>query len=50
MESHGVSGRIHVAESTRRQLGEPFTFEERGAIEAKGKGEMITWFLTGRSG
>jgi adenylate cyclase len=49
MESHGVSGRIQVAESTRRQLGERFTFEDRGSIEIKGKGEMNTWFLTGRS-
>lgn len=49
MESHGVSGRIQVTESTRQRLGEPFVFEERGAIEVKGKGEMHTWFLTGRA-
>ena len=50
MESHGVSGRIQVTSSTRHQLGESFTFEERGAIDVKGKGEMHTWFLNGRNG
>jgi adenylate cyclase len=49
MESHGVSGRIQVTNSTRHQLGESFTFEERGDIDVKGKGEMHTWFLNGRN-
>jgi adenylate cyclase len=49
MESHGVSGRIQVTESTRLRLGEPFVFDERGMIDVKGKGTMRTWFLTGRS-
>ena len=48
MESHGVSGRIQVTDSTRQRLDEPFMFEERGDIEIKGKGEMHTWFLNGR--
>jgi adenylate cyclase len=50
MESHGLPGRIQVADSTRQQLGEPFVFEERGAVDIKGKGEMRTWFLNGRNG
>ncbi len=50
MESNGVAGRIQVAESTRQRLSAPFMFEERGAIDVKGKGEMHTWFLNGRSG
>jgi adenylate cyclase len=50
MESHGVSGRIQVTDSTRRRLGEPFMLEKRGAIEVKGKGEMHTWFLNSRNG
>jgi adenylate cyclase len=50
METHGVSGRIQVSDSTRQQLGEPFMLEDRGPIEVKGKGEMHTWFLTGRNG
>ena len=50
MESHGVSGRIQITDSTRRRLGEPFMIEKRGAIEVKGKGEMHTWFLNSRNG
>jgi adenylate cyclase len=49
MESLGVSGRIHVTDFTRQRLGDAFLFEERGAIEVKGKGAMHTWFLTGRN-
>jgi len=50
MESHGVAGRVQVAESTRRLLAEPFELEARGAIAVEGKGEMQTWFVTGRTG
>ncbi len=50
MESHGVSGRIHITEATRQRLGGEFVLEERGAIYVKGKGEMRTWFITGRTG
>ena len=50
MESHGVAGRVQVSESTRRRLGESFVLEERGALDVEGKGELKTWFLTGRSG
>lgn len=49
MESHGVSGRIQITDDTRRRLDDSFTLEERGAIDIKGKGEMHTWFLTGRN-
>ena len=49
MESHGVAGRVQVTDATRRRLGEPFLFEERGIIEAKGMGALHTWFLAGRS-
>ncbi len=49
MESHGVAGRIQVTDATRQRLGEPFVFEQRGAIEVKGKGEMHTWFLNSRN-
>jgi adenylate cyclase len=48
MESHGVAGRVQVTDATRRRLDEPFLFEERGFIEAKGLGELHTWFLAGR--
>ena len=49
MESHGVAGRVQVAESTQRLLGEPFLLEARGALEVEGKGEMKTWFVSGRN-
>lgn len=48
MESHGIAGLVQVTEDTRRLLGELFLFEERGVIEIKGKGNMRTWFLSGR--
>ncbi len=50
MESHGVAGRVQVADRTRQLLGEAFQLEERGAIEVEGQGEMQTWFLGGRTG
>jgi adenylate cyclase len=49
MQAHGLPGRVQVTESTRRKLSEPFLLEERGAIDLEGKGEMKTWFLSGRS-
>jgi len=49
MESHGVSGRIQLTESTKRRLNGMFSLEDRGTIDVKGKGEMRTWFLNGRS-
>jgi adenylate cyclase len=48
MQSHGVAGRVHVTESTRRKLGEPFLFEERGVIDLEGTGRIKAWFLSGR--
>ena len=49
MESHGVAARVQVTEATRRLLSDAFRFEERGAMEIKGKGDMPTWFLVGRN-
>ena len=49
MESHSLPGRIQMTEAARRQLGEAFLLEKRGTIDVKGKGEMCTWFLNGRS-
>ncbi|HEY9629436.1 MAG TPA: adenylate/guanylate cyclase domain-containing protein [Coleofasciculaceae cyanobacterium] len=48
MESHGLPGRIQVTAQTYELLKHKYAFEQRGAIEVKGKGEMITYFLTGR--
>ncbi|PTB20095.1 hypothetical protein C9I57_13380 [Trinickia symbiotica] len=46
MESHGVPGRVQVTDATRRRLGPPFRFEDHGFIEAKGIGQLHTWFLS----
>ncbi len=48
MESHGIAGSIQVTESTYHNMCDRYLFEERGAIQVKGKGEMITYLLTGR--
>lgn len=48
MESHGVAGYVQVTDATRQRLGEPFRFEERGIIDAKGIGALHTWSLSGR--
>ncbi|MEG4004940.1 adenylate/guanylate cyclase domain-containing protein [Microcoleus sp. Pol11C1] len=45
MESHGLPGCIQVTETTYQQLREKYSFESRGAIEVKGKGEMTTYLL-----
>jgi guanylate cyclase len=48
MESHGVAGAIQVTEAAYRRLRDAYTFEGRGLVQVKGKGEMRTYFLTGR--
>lgn len=48
MESHGLPGRIQVTGEIYERLREQYLFEERGAIEVKGKGKMTTYFLIGR--
>jgi class 3 adenylate cyclase len=47
MESHGAAGKIHCTEDVYEALKYICTFEERGAIEVKGRGLMRTYFLTG---
>lgn len=49
MESQGVSARAQLTAATRDRLGDQFQLEERGVITIKGKGEMQTWLLAGRS-
>ncbi|MGB3266282.1 MAG: adenylate/guanylate cyclase domain-containing protein [Microcoleus sp.] len=48
MESHGIPGRIQVSHYTYNLLHDKYEFEDRGEIEIKGKGEMRTYWLTGR--
>jgi adenylate cyclase len=45
MESHSETGRIHLSETTVRELAGRFHVEPRGSIEVKGKGAMNTYFL-----
>ncbi|HEY9710849.1 MAG TPA: transporter substrate-binding protein, partial [Oculatellaceae cyanobacterium] len=48
MESQGVAGKIQVTAATYEFLKDKYCFEERGVTLIKGKGEMITYWLTGR--
>ncbi|MBN3303503.1 GCYB2 cyclase, partial [Amia calva] len=46
MESHGVPNHIHLSPTSYRALeNKGFEITERGEIEVKGKGRMITYFL-----
>lgn len=47
MESHGIAGCIQVSDVTYQILKNKFQFDPQRTIEIKGKGEMITYFLTG---
>jgi adenylate cyclase len=48
MESTGEPGKIQVSQDIYERLNCEFLLESRGVIDVKGKGEMQTWFLTGR--
>ena len=48
MESSGVPGRIQMSTATRDLVSPWFQCERRGVVEVSGKGEVETWFLTGR--
>ncbi len=48
MESHSEVGKIQVTAATYALLKDKFELEERGAIEVKGKGQMQTYWLTGK--
>ncbi len=50
MESQGVPDHIHVTGAIYHRLKDRFVFEKRGPIYVKGKGEMVTYFLQGRTG
>ena len=47
MESNGQAGKVNISQATYELLKDDpdFTFESRGKIEAKGKGEMEMWFV-----
>ncbi len=48
MESLGMPGQIQVTTATYERLKEQFCFEERGAIAVKGKGNLLTYWLTSK--
>jgi class 3 adenylate cyclase len=50
MESHGVPGEIQITEATYALIKDSFDCRRRGVVAVKGKGEMVTWFLDGRTG
>ena len=49
MESQGLAGGIQVGPATYTRLKSLYTFEYRGSIEVKGKGEMETYWLKGKN-
>ncbi len=46
MESSGEVGKVNISESTYELVKNEFSFEERGEIEAKGKGKMRMYFVS----
>jgi PAS domain S-box-containing protein len=48
MESQGIAGGIQVTASTYERLKDKYWLEKRGEITIKGKGKMMTYWLTGR--
>jgi class 3 adenylate cyclase len=48
MESHGMTGRIQVSETTYQYLKHRYDFEDRGLIPVRGKGEMHAYLLQGK--
>lgn len=48
MESNGVPGKVNVSQSTFEKLKDhkEFTFESRGKVAAKGKGEINMYFVS----
>ena len=44
METTGVPGCVQVTERTRELSGERYVFRQRGRIQVKGKGKMLTYY------
>ncbi len=49
MESHGLPGEIQVTARTYERLQTRYSFEPRGPVNVKGKGEMDTYLLVAPS-
>jgi adenylate cyclase len=48
MQTEGTPGCIQITRETYELLKDEFVCEPRGAVEIKGKGSMLTWYLVGR--
>jgi len=48
MESSAPAGSIQVTAETYNRVRDGYLFQERGKIPVKGKGDMVTYLLTGR--
>jgi adenylate cyclase len=48
LESSGLPSRIHISEATYQKIKDAFHCELRGEVSLKGKGMMLTYFLSGR--
>jgi len=49
MESHGVAGEIQVTKNIYERLIQNYNLKERGEVNVKGKGIMLTYFLEKRN-
>jgi class 3 adenylate cyclase/ActR/RegA family two-component response regulator len=49
MESSGIPGEIQMTAAVYERLKDKFLFKTRGAVEIKGKGEMMVYLLLGRN-
>jgi adenylate cyclase len=49
MESNGIGGRIQVSETTYKVLKDKYILEQRGMIDIKGKGRLMTYWLQGKN-
>jgi class 3 adenylate cyclase len=48
MESHGEPDEIQLTAATREAIGDAFAIRERGPIEVKGRGTIVTYWLDDR--
>ncbi len=49
METHGEAGAIQVTQAVRERLQDRYALEPRGTVDVKGRGDMETYWLVGRS-
>ncbi|KAI1901337.1 hypothetical protein AGOR_G00033290 [Albula goreensis] len=49
MDSTGIPGKIQVTEDVYRKLSSDYDLVCRGKVSVKGKGEMLTYFLEGKT-